>query len=283
MSFTWTPQVEGLFRRYKLGCEGRFVLGFNHAPPEPEYWLRQRRPSIHPLVTPAGVPVTEQGGHTMPHHKAVWIGHGNVGGVNFYADEADTGLIRTTSLTFRATAYVAAIDCRLEWVAPDGRVILEESRRHRVRVGATATRVDVETSVATPLPQVELHREKHGYFHVRAAELLSEDLGGTVTASNGRTGCAAIYGSDGFWLDTRGTLAGRRVGVVIMGHRDDGPQPLFSRNYGTVSLQPFLNEGRTITRGEAFRRVYSVTAYDEADAFDVPQAWEAFCATASFE
>ena len=283
MSFTWTPQLEGLFRRYKLSCEGRFVLGFNHAPPEESYWLRQRRPSLHPFVTPAGAPVTEQGGHTMPHHKAVWIGHGDIGGVNFYVDEPFGGHIRTTALTFRATAYVAAIDCRIEWAAPDGRVMLEETRRHRVRAGARANRVDVETVLTTPLDAVELKQEKHGFFHVRAAELLSEDLGGAVTASSGKTGCEAIYGSEGFWLDTRGTLAGRRVGVVIMGHRDDGPQPLFTRSYGTVALQPFLYKGETLAKGARWRRVYSVTAYDNADGFDVAEAYEAFCATVAFE
>lgn len=282
-TFEWIEQTQGFFRRYKLLCEGKLVLCLNHAPPEEAYWLRQRRPSIHPLCTPSGVQVTEQGGHTMPHHKAVWIAHGTVGGVNFYADEGEVGLIQTREVTFRATAYVAAIDTRILWVAPDGRTLLEEGRRYRVRSGAQANRVDVETVLATPLDAIDLAQEKHAYFHLRPIDVLSEDQGGVATASNGKTGCDAMYGSEGHWIDLRGKVGPAKVGAIIMGHRDDGPQPLFARSYGTIALNPFLVKGTTLKKGERYRRVYSVTAYDAPESFDRDREYEAFCATAKFE
>lgn len=282
-TFVLTPQLEGFFRRYKLTCEGRLVCCLNHAPAEDAYWLRQRRPSIHPLVTPSGIQVTEQGGHTMPHHKAVWIAHGTVNGVNCYIDEGVSGLIQTRSVTFRANAYIAALDTQVAWLDPAGKVLLEESRLYRARSGAKANRVDIQTTLTTPLEACELAQEKHAFFHVRPADVLSEDQGGTITASNGKVGSEAVYGTDGFWIDLRGRPGPAGAGVIIMGHRDDGPQPLFARSYGTVALNPFLNQGTTLRKGERFRRTYSVTAYDDPESFNREEAWEAFCASATFD
>lgn len=281
--FQWVPQFEGLFRRYKLVCEGRLVLCLNTAPPEKAYWLRQRRPSIHPLVTPSGCPVTEQGGHTMPHHKAVWIAHGKVGGINFYVDEEPVGLIQTLEVKLKANAYIAAADTHVAWVDPAGRVVLDEWRRYRIRSGVQANRVDVETVLTTPLDEVELEKEKHAFFHLRTIDVLSEDQGSRLQASNGKTGSEAIHESEGLWIDVRGKIGRAEVGAIIMAHRETGPQPLFARSYGTVALNPFFFQGLILRKGERYRRVYAVYAYDDPVTFDPAQEYEAFCQSARFD
>lgn len=274
------PQFEGFFRRYKVLADGKLVLCLNSAPPEEAYWLRQKRPSIHPLVTPRGIPVTEQGGHTMPHHKAVWIAHADINGTNFYTDEGNTGLIRTVEASFHGEGDEGVLETRVHWDKIDGLTLLEETRTYRIIPGEKANRVDVFSSITTPLTEAKMAMEKHAFFHVRVLDVLSEDQGGKVSASNGISGTEGIYGTDGFWLDTRGRIDGHDAGVAIMTHRKHGPQPLFSRSYGTVALNPFLREGRTLRRGEKYENLYSVVAYDSPDSFDVAAAWEKFCSTA---
>lgn len=273
------PEMEGFFRRYKFLADGKPVMCLNSAPPEESYWLRQKRPSIHPLLTPSGVPVTEQGGHTMSHHKAVWIAHADINGANFYTDEGNTGLIQTVKADFREDGNDGVMDTRIIWNTLEGKTLLEERRVMRIIAGKRANRVDIHSSITTPLDHAVLAREKHAFFHVRVIDVMSEDQGGVVTASNGVIGTEKIYGTDGFWIDTRGRVGAASAGVAIMVHRRQGPQPLFSRSYGTVALNQFMREGLVLKRGEKHENLYSVVAYDDADSFDVPAVYEAFCAS----
>ena len=62
-------------------------------------------PCVRPLYTPSGLPVTEMGAHNYPHHKGVWIGHGDANGIDFFTEH----LVRPD----RPLGMIATVDSRL--------------------------------------------------------------------------------------------------------------------------------------------------------------------------
>ena len=77
--------IDGRFRRHKIVAGGRAVACFNPADDTSASFLL-RRPSLHPVYTPAGLPVTEQGAHNYPHHKGVFLTLGRINDTNVYVD-----------------------------------------------------------------------------------------------------------------------------------------------------------------------------------------------------
>lgn len=272
------PQQEGFYRRYKVTANGRTMFCFNPGQPLRD-WLdfTLKRPCIHPLYTPSGIPLTEQGAHNFPHHKACWTGHALVNGINFYHDSVYGGLILARKVDWSEKDGVGILDADIEWVNSAFEVVLNEKRRHWVRPGAQANRIDIRSEITTPLDKAEFAVEKHAFFHIRVIEAISEGEGGKVRASNGIDVTEKIFKSHGVWIDSRGEIGGRKVGACIMAHPDDGPQPLFARPYGTIALNPFFEKPMTLPRGQTYRRTYSVIAYD--GELDVEAAYNEFGAT----
>lgn len=266
-AFTFLPQFDGLLRRYKILANGRAMFCFNPGEANRDNVdFNMKRPSIHPLYTPAGFPVTEQGAHNFPHHKGCWIAHGNVSGTNFYHDGFYGGRILTRKLDWSERDGIGLLDAQIEWVDASGNITLNERRRMWVRPTAQSNRIDIRTELTTPLEKAEFAVEKHAFFHVRVIDALDEDDGGRARASNGVVGATKIFSTHGFWIDYRGAMGGNKIGVCIMAHPSDGEHPLFARPYGTIALNPFFEKPMTLLRGEVFRRTYSILAYDgEAD------------------
>ncbi len=277
------PTIDGRFRRYKIVSGNGAVVCYNPASEQPTHLdFLLKRPSLHPLYTPSGVPVTEQGAHNYLHHKAVWIALGRVNDVNMYHDyHGRGGRITTRDLTWEESEAALVLTAAIEWIDEEGSVLVEEERIHRVYASEQVNRIDIDSRLTTPVEGgVELPKEKHGFFHCRVIDAIDEEDGGSVRASNGVQGADSIFDTDGYWIDTRGNVGANSVGVTIMVHPDFGPQPLFARSYGTVALNPFLREGRWLHKGETYRNVYSVWAYDQSDAFDPEQAFQVFARTA---
>lgn len=262
------PQQEGFYRRYKVLANGRAMFCFNPGVPNRDSLdFAMKRPSIHPLYTPAGFPVSEQGAHNFPHHKGCWIAHGLVNGVNFYHDGPGGGRILARKVNWIERDGMGILDVEIEWVDAAGDVVLSERRRHWVRPRAAANRIDVRTELSTPQEKAEIAIEKHAFFHVRAIDALNEDSGSTLRASNGITGAMKIFDTEGNWIDCRRAIGGHKLGVCIMAHPGECPQPLFARPYGTIALNPFFHKPLTLPRGQTWRHTYCVLAYDgELDA-----------------
>jgi hypothetical protein len=272
------PPFDGFLRRYKIFANGRAMFCFNPGEANrDEVDFNMKRPSIHPLDTPAGFPVTEQGAHNFPHHKGCWIAHGNLSGTNFYHDGWTGGRLLTRTLHWSERDGVGLLDARIEWVDAAGNITLNERRRHWVRPSAQANRIVIRTELTPPLQKVEFAAEKHAFFHVRPIDAIDEDDGGSARASNGIVGASKIFSTRGLWMDCRGAIDGNKVGVCIMAHPSEGELPLFARRYGPIALKPFFEKAMTLSRGETFRRTFSILAYD-GDA-DIEAAFHDFGAT----
>jgi hypothetical protein len=297
--------LDGRFRRHKIvrsapdapgmhaapGAQGeRVVACFNPANDTSASFLL-RRPSLHPIYTPAGLPVTEQGAHNYPHHKGVFLALGKIDDTNVYVDTThDSGRLEAREVSTRTEGDALVLDTEIVWLDAADEVLVVERRIHRFYAGAQtgygerANRVDVDSQLRTPIGAgVAMPKNKHGYFHARVIDAIDEEDGGTVSASNGLTGADAIFESDGYWIDARGQIGPLDVGIAIMVHPRFGPQPLFARTYGSIALNPFARQGRRLEQGQVYRNVYSVWAYDDPGTFDTAQAFDTFARTAVVE
>ncbi len=261
------PQLEGMFYRYKVVHNGRAVCCLNLARDKEDASFPILRPNLHPVYTPAGLPVSEQGAHNFPHHKGCWIGHGHIGDTNFYADAyiKRMGRIITHECPADVKGDAAVFDALFYWQSPEAQTFVEERRRMEIRVRGPMTIVRVTTTMTTPLDEIEFFREKHGFFHIRVLDCIDEDGGGVVLAENGKNKAADIFGTDGRWIDCRGKIGSQACGTLIGSPPDEPPQPLFARNYGTIALNPFQRQGRVLKRGEEMRYRYVCVAYDGHD------------------
>ncbi len=276
--------LDGRFRRHKIMVGARVVACFNPAN-DPSASFLLLRPSLHPIYTPAGLPVTEQGAHNYPHHKGVFLVLGKINNTNLYVDTPHhSGRLEARETTFRLDGRALVMDTAIDWLDETGQILIAERRVHRFytgELGGLANRIDIDSRLTTPVAAgVDLPKNKHAYFHCRVIDALDEEDGGTVRASNGVIGADRIFETDGYWIDTRGRIGPNAVGVTIMAHPQFGPQPLFARTYGTVALNPFAREGRRLEPGQVYRTVYSVWAYDQPDNVDVARAFETFATTA---
>jgi hypothetical protein len=284
------PTLDGRFRRHKIVRGGRVVACFNPAN-DPSASFLLRRPSLHPIYTPAGLPVTEQGAHNYPHHKGVFLTLGKIDNTNVYVDTThNSGRLEAREVSSRTEGDALVLDTAIVWLDETERVLIVERRIHRVYAGAQtgygerANRIDLDSQLRTAVTAgVAMSKNKHGYFHARVIDAIDEEDGGVVTASNGITGADAIFETDGYWIDTRGQIGPNGVGLAIMVHPNFGPQPLFARGYGSVALNPFARQGRRLEHGQVYRNVYSVWAYDDPATFDVGQAFDTFARTAVVE
>jgi hypothetical protein len=188
--------IDGRFRRHKIVAGGRVVACFNPADDTSASFLL-RRPSLHPVYTPAGLPVTEQGAHNYPHHKGVFLTLGRINDTNIYVDTThNSGRLEARDVAFSQDGAALEIDTTIAWLDEHETVLNSERRTHRFYAGVAgglANRIDVDSRLTTLLAAgVDLPRNKHAYFHCRVVDAIDEEDGGTVTASNGRRGAGAV-------------------------------------------------------------------------------------------
>jgi hypothetical protein len=101
----------------------------------------------------------------------------------------------------------------------------------------------------------------------RVATSITEQNGGTIRDSEGRTTAAAIWGKSAAWCDYSGAIDGRHVGVTLMGHPDNfRPSWWHARDYGLLVANPFgreaFRQGQkssvVVEQGESLRLRYGI-------------------------
>ena len=71
-------------RRLRVYAGARFVAA---------YTLGSFRPYVYPLLTPSGLPVTEECPPDHPHHQSVWLAQDEVNGHNLWVNSPQAGRI----------------------------------------------------------------------------------------------------------------------------------------------------------------------------------------------
>lgn len=233
------------------------------------------RPYLYPLRSASGKVVTRSfpagqlpGESTdHPHHAGLFYGHGDVNGYNYWAIQnvptppnqrgaAKRGRVVLKKLvSVKGGPKLGTVDAIFDWLAPDGKAILTETRKMTFYSDPQLRIIDFDFDFAA-IDKVVFHDTKEGTFAMRMATALEEPHKKVIDHPDAKTGVvrtgklvnaqggeheANVWGKRSEWVDYSGVIDGEKVGVVMMDHPSNPRHPTYwhSRAYGLHSINPF--------------------------------------------
>ena len=244
------------------------------------------KPFLAPLRTASGIEVTRKYPMTVvpgesrdhQHHRGLWIGYGNVSGINFWENEFNYTTANRGKIVLRKIDELkpgkksGKLVATFEWRNPQDAVMLEERRTMVFSGDANLRTVDVDAAL-TAKTNVEFEDTKEGFFAIRLADSMAEKNGGRMTSSEGAAREKSVWGKRADWVDYAGSVDGAKVGIVIFDHPGNYNHPprWHSRAYGLFAVNPFgLKDfepaspekgGKSIAPGDSLRFRYRVRIY----------------------
>lgn len=252
------------------------------------------KPFLAPLRTASGLIVTRRfpmetvpgESRDHPHHRGLFIGYGNINGINFWENEFNyTRNPNPDNPGYRGKFAVRRIDnlesgkrsgtvtATFEWRDPKGADVLEERRTLTFYGGKDTRTVDVDTTFTAKV-NAKFADTKEGFFAIRVADSMTEKKGGLMTNSHGAQTEKQVWGKRADWVDYDGTVQGQKVGIAIFDHPQNYSHPprWHSRAYGLFAVNPFgLKDfapnasgegGYTLPAGQSLRFRYRVVIHN---------------------
>ncbi|MGE0142056.1 MAG: PmoA family protein [Planctomycetota bacterium] len=213
-----------------------------------------RMPVCYPLRLVGGIevmrhhPFAEVPGEVRdhPHHRSLWFAHGDVNGIDFWANQRGGPQIRHDGFLLvpesdRSHAFAAAhtwLDGQLRPVCTDRRVVRAFAAREHDQRG-----IDHTIHWRASHGPLMIGDTKEGSFAVRmpqAFALRGKGATGRLIDSEGREG-AAIWGKRARWIAYFALIRGERVGVALFDHPSNPRHPTYwhARDYGLAAANPF--------------------------------------------
>ncbi len=254
------------------------------------------KPYLHPLrasdgsVVTRGYPMEEIPGEQRdhPHHRGAWFSHGDVNGIDFWANEVSQrsrgrkGVIAFDEIVaVESGESEALIEADFAWNAPDGSRLLTERRVMRFGRSGDDNLVDFVIALTAEAGSVHFGDTKEGTFAVRLSTELEEPhwratgipRTGRIVNAEGAWSEANTWGKRSPWVDYSGSLQGKPVGVAILDHPGNPKHPTYwhVRGYGLFAANVFgehdfhatesRDGGITIAKGETLRFRYRIVIH----------------------
>lgn len=271
--------------RWKFRRAGRLLIAYNRGNVR---WgdFYKSKPDWYPVLTPSGREVTISSAYRYNHHHSIWIGHGNVNGVNVFHDNNPTrpnlGDIVLERAELLSGPQRASLDTTNGWLTKDGRRLLTERRRFSVIPdvqNGRANALDIESEIVASEGAIVLAKETHSYLGVRVADSMDVEDGGRAVNSEGDENEEGAMGKVARWLDYSGQVAGQAVGITIMHAPGNPPTPFFCRNYGTMLSNLTLHEPWSVGAGERLSQRWRIVVHDgDTASFSPEVAYRAWLA-----
>lgn len=232
------------------------------------------KPYVYPLLSPAGLAVTRNypmktvaGEPTdHPHHRSMWLGFGDVNGVDFWGETPKSGKMVQKTIAFDPISVGPywSIHTTNDWIMPDGRKLASDERKvafYSCKYGMfVVTTVKLIASVC----DLKFGDSKEGFFGVRLAPSLTlKDGKGHILNSEGDTDAKA-WGKRARWIDYTGEVNGKVVGVAMFDSTGNYGYPTYwhARDYGLLAANPF--GGKAFTGDEKKEAPLSLVFTDSA-------------------
>lgn len=217
------------------------------------------KPFLAPLRAPDGTIVTRRfpmeiiAGESRdhPHHRGLWIGYGDVDGVNFWETEAESSTSKGNP-SVKGKVVLRKLDtmepgkasgrlvATFAWEAPGRGEILEERRTMTFYAARDVRRVDVEAAF-TAQQDANFGDTKEGFFAIRVADSMAGKNGGVIRNSAGAQTEKNVWGKRADWVDYSGAVDGQKVGITVYDdpRNYDHPPRWHVRDYGLFAVNPF--------------------------------------------
>ena len=208
-----------------------------------------------------------------PHHRALWISHGDVNGVDTWNEPAGThGYIRVKELTeLFDSAVWTGFTAKNVWTDHGGAPLCDDVTSFRVyapRDGVTV--VDVDITMIAAYGEIRLGPTKEaGPLAIRMADPVIVRNTGTMESAEGGINESEIWMKRAAWVDYWGTVNGRRGGVAIFDNQANEMFPTYwhARDYGLLAVNNFYRGGeRIIPAGERKNWKFRVVVHSGSTA-----------------
>ena len=270
------------------------------------------KPVLYPIITAGGheitrgFPLAPRAGERVdhPHHIGHWMNYGDVNGLDFWnnsdaipADKKDRyGTIRHTGITdLKENKNSAELEVTMDWLAPDGKVLLKEKTRFVFSSEGKKRTIDRITTLTAQNEPVSMKDNKEGVFAIRVARELehpsnkpelftdangipttvpslnNEGVTGKYRSSAGKEG-DEVWGTRGEWVTLNGQIDKEKISVVILDRPSNPGFPTYwhARGYGLFSANPLgqkeLSGGKDVLNfglkaGESVTFRYRILVY----------------------
>ena len=239
-----------------------------------------KKPVLYPLITPKGTKITrkfplepsvgERVDH--PHHVGVWFNYGDVNGLDFWnnsdsikvEDRDRYGTIVHKSITaIEEGDEEARLKVTMDWLAPDGKVLLNENTTFVFQGKDSVYSIDRITELAAPNEAVAFNDNKEGVLGIRLTRELEHpsDKPDIFTDANGiptkvpalnnegvngnYINAEGVEGTDTWakrskWVNLRSNIGDEQISLVILDHKSNVGYPTYwhSRGYGLFAANP---------------------------------------------
>jgi len=238
------------------------------------------KPVLYPIISAGGheitrgYPLAPRAGERVdhPHHIGHWFNYGDVNGLDFWnnsdaipEDKKDKygHIVHTGILEAKETAKGAELEVAMDWLGPDGKVLLKEKAKFIFSTeGEKRSIIRISTLTAQDLP-VSMKDNKEGVFAIRVARELehpsdkpeiftdangipttvaslnNEGVTGKYRSSEGKEG-DDVWGTRGTWVTLSGKIENENITVAIIDHPSNPGYPTYwhARGYGLFSANP---------------------------------------------
>jgi hypothetical protein len=273
------------------------------------------KPYLHPLKAADGTivsrmhPMADKEGELKdhPHHRGLWYSHGDVNGVDFWANEASYNRPHKGFITLNKVLELkngekqGSLTALFDWKGPKGELLVQEKRHMVFHADPNLRIVDVHVEL-TAKTDVKFGDTKEGTFALRTAPQFEEVTRKTPKTGPKRTGRLVnaegvegrtIWGKRAPWVDYSAIVEGKKLGIAIFDHPENPKHPTFwhARNYGLFAANPFgehdflrdrsLDGSISLRSGESITFRYRVLIHpgDEKDA-NVQKLYDSYAAAA---
>ncbi len=237
------------------------------------------KPFLFPINTLEGVtitrgyPVTPRQGEPTdhPHHTGMWMNYESVNGLDFWNNSTAIPLDKKESygrivhrkvLNKRVSPAKALLVVSADWIAPDGKTILNEKTSFSFWVRSGKFFIDRLTILSARDQKVLFDDAKDGFLAIRVAKELQMpskeattyvDIHGNKTSVAegemqatgmyyGSTGLRgdSVWSSKGPWTMLQGIKEGKNITIGIMDHPRNPGYPAYwhARGYGLFAINP---------------------------------------------
>jgi len=240
--------------------EDRLVISHNERPVA-TYVFRDekiRRPYFAHVHAPGGTQVTRHhpprpGIDAVDHdtmHPGIWLAFGDLGGADFWRNKGrvqhtrfvESPSVRDGSVSFQAENRYLDRD----------REVCRETARHTIQALGEGVLLTFRSTFSGTEPFAFGDQEEMGLGLRLATPLVVKGGSGTITNSEGGKNENEVWGKQADWCDYSGVFDGRRVGMLLVPHKDNFRRSWFhARDYGFVAANPFGQNA--FTKGEKSR------------------------------
>ena len=221
-----------------------------------------------------------------PHQRAMYFGHGNVDGYDFWGEEAFKKYYGPSDVNdqygrmvfrkleeMKSGPSLGVIRVTFDLEGTGQKPFAEETQEYRFSGDAKTRVIDCEYVIKAGKEPVHFGDTKEGTFAVRLIPQLDAPDGHMINSEGGE-GESQVWGKRANWVDVDGVVDGDQLGVAVFDSPDSFRHPTYwhARGYGLLAANPFglsyfYNDPKkdgsyTLPAGQSIRFRYRVLIHE---------------------